>query len=55
MGANDQEVFYEFGDSEIFRVEQIEMLNGQVPQLLIVTGSSGTTFRTRQNPATIGV
>jgi len=42
MDANYQEVFYEFGDSQIFRVEQIELLNGQVPQLLIVTGSSGT-------------
>lgn len=42
MDADYQEVFYEFGDDQIFRVEQIELLNGQVPQLLIVTGSSGT-------------
>ena len=39
---DDNEVLYEFGDSEILHVGQIELLNGQVPQLLIVTGSSGT-------------
>ena len=42
MDSNDQEVFYEYEDDQILRVEQIELLNGQVPQLLIVTGSSGT-------------
>ena len=42
LDADDQKVFYEYEDDEILRIEQIELLGDHVPQLLIVTGSSGT-------------
>jgi hypothetical protein len=46
MDANFQKVFYEYEDDEILRVEKVELLGDHVPQLLIVTGSSGTDDRT---------
>jgi hypothetical protein len=45
MDANFQKVYYEYEDDEILRVEQVELLGDHVPQLLIVTGSSGTNDR----------
>jgi hypothetical protein len=45
MDANFLNVFYEYEDDEIFRVEEVQLLGGHVPQLLIVTGSSGTDDR----------
>lgn len=39
---NSRKVFYEYEDDEIVRVEQVELTDSQVPQLLVVTGSSGT-------------
>lgn len=45
MDANFQKVFYEYEDDEILRVEKVELLGDHVPQLLIVTGSSGTNDR----------
>lgn len=45
MDANFLNVFYKYEDDEIVRVEQIELVGNRVPQLLIVTGSSGTNDR----------
>ncbi|HMI50506.1 MAG TPA: hypothetical protein VK525_03275 [Candidatus Saccharimonadales bacterium] len=45
MDANFQKVFYEYEDDVILRVEKVELLGDHVPQLLIVTGSSGTNDR----------
>jgi hypothetical protein len=44
--ANYKRVFYTFADDEILRTEEVELLSHQPPQLLIVTGSSGTDDRT---------
>jgi hypothetical protein len=45
VDANFQEVFYEYEDDQIIRVENVELLGDHVPQLLIMTGSSGTDDR----------
>ena len=45
MDANFQKIFYEYEDDEILRVEKVELSGDHVPQLLIVTGSSGTNDR----------
>jgi hypothetical protein len=45
VDANFQKVFYEYEDDEILRVEKVELSGDHVPQLLIVTGSSGTNDR----------
>jgi hypothetical protein len=45
MDANFQKVFFEYEDDEILRIEKVELLGDHVPQLLIVTGSSGTNDR----------
>jgi hypothetical protein len=45
MDANLQKVFYGYEDDEILRVEKVDLIGDHVPQLLIVTGSSGTDDR----------
>jgi hypothetical protein len=46
MDANFQEVFYEYEDDEILRVEKVELLADRFPpQLLIVTASGATNDR----------
>jgi hypothetical protein len=45
MDANFRKVFYKYEDDQILRVEKVEILGDHVPQLLIVTGSSGTNDR----------
>ena len=45
MDANLLNLFYEYKDDEILRVEQVELLGDHIPQLLIVTGSAGTNDR----------
>jgi hypothetical protein len=42
MDANFNKVFYEYEDDAILRIEKVELLGDHVPQLLIVTGFSGT-------------
>ncbi len=43
--AGFEKVFYQYEDDQIFRVENVDLLGNHVPQLLVVTGSSGTDDR----------
>ena len=43
--AGFEKVFYQYEDDQIFRVENVDLLGNHVPQLLVVTGSSGTNDR----------
>lgn len=45
LDANFLNVIHEYEDDEILLVEKVELLGDHVPQLLVVTGSSGTDDR----------
>jgi hypothetical protein len=46
MDSNFSTIFFEYGDDEILRVENLDLLGDHIPELLVMTGSAGTDDRT---------